>query len=254
MSKYKQIWIAATFIIFAGLACQSQEAIPSPEAEPLTEKTTVEYVQPAAVDPQPFEVQISAAEEQDVDIVSSIESHNVLGFSVEPVPTVNPETGQSGADLLQLGTLPVASGFNPPSGCEASTDVDFEVAVLNYVNEERVRFGLSPLTSQYQLTAAAVVHTTDMACNNFFSHTGSDGSSPFTRIKLQGYAYGYAGENLFAGNGMYNDPQQAVSAWMNSPGHRQNILKPEFTEAGVSYIFNPNSTYGGYFAIVFAQP
>jgi hypothetical protein len=65
-----------------------------------------------------------------------------------------------------------------------------------------------------------------MACKNYFSHTGSDGSSPFDRIKAQGYVYSYAGENLFAGNGVYNDAGQAVSAWMNSPGHKQNILNP----------------------------
>jgi uncharacterized protein YkwD len=253
MIKHKQIWIALTFLIFAGLACQSQENISSPvEVVPASKAN---FVQPVAADnPRPEVEQVVAPTGQSIDIVSSIESHNVLGYSIDPVPTISPETGQSGAELLQLGTLPIAASFDPPAGCDASTDPDFEAVVLNYVNQERARYGLGALSLHFRLSAAAAVHTMDMACKNFFSHTGSDGSSPFDRIKTQGYAYNYAGENLFAGNGVYNDPGQAVSAWMNSPGHRQNILKPEFTEAGISYIYNPNSTYGSYFAIVFARP
>jgi uncharacterized protein YkwD len=251
MTKHRQIWLAVGFLVLAGLACQSQETISSPATAPNSPR--VEIIQGAAVENQAAGMQSAVIER--ADISSSIESHsNVLGYSIEPEPTINPETGQNGAGLLQLGTLSTVPGFNPPEGCGATTDADFETAVLNFVNQERARYGLGQLTAQYQLSTAATGHTIDMACKNYFSHTGSDGSSPFDRIKAQGYVYYYAGENLFAGNGVYNDAGQAVSAWMNSPGHKQNILNPEFTEAGVSYVFNANSTYGGYFAIVFARP
>jgi uncharacterized protein YkwD len=251
MMKHKRPWLAVGFLVLAGMACQSQETISSPAAVPTT--ALVEIIQEAVIEHQPSSMQSVVIE--NTDISSSIESHsNVLGYNIQPEPTLNPETGQSGAELLQLGTLPIGSGFNPPEGCGATTDADFETAVLNFVNQERTRYGLGSLTAQYQLTTAAAVHTFDMACKNYFSHTGSDGSSPFDRIKAQRYVYYYAGENLFAGNGVYNDAGQAVSAWMNSAGHKQNILNPEFTEAGVSYVYNPNSTYGGYFAIVFARP
>jgi uncharacterized protein YkwD len=250
MKKHRQIWIAISFLVLAGLACQSPETISSPAA-PDSESARMEITQPAVVEKQSDEIQTTVVG----DISSSIESHSsVLGYSFDPEPTINPQTGQNGAELLQLGTLPLVSNFNPPAGCGAVTDVDIETAVLNFVNGERARYGLGTLTAQYQLSAAATVHATDMACKNYFSHTGSDGSSPFDRIKTQGYIYYYAGENLFAGNGVYNDAGQAVSAWMNSPGHRQNILNPEFTEAGVSYVFDADSTYGAYFAIVFARP
>jgi uncharacterized protein YkwD len=251
--KYRGLWIAIGFLFLAGLACQSQGAITTPVvADPQPVEAQAEL--PDAVEAQPSGRHVIIIEGKNIDISSSIEAHSVLAYSVEPEPTLNPDTGLSGAELLQLGAQPVAAPFNPPVGCEASTDADFEAVVLKHINDERARYGLAPLSLQYQLTAAAVVHTLDMACKNFFSHTGSDGSSPFDRIKTQGYVYFYAGENLFAGNGVYNDPGQAVSAWMKSPGHRANILKPEFTEAGISYTYNPNSTYGGYFAIVFARP
>jgi len=255
MNKHKQLWMAVIVLIFAGLACQSQEAA-APPAPELPPETKVESIEPLNAEPKAkaVEKQAAADEEQNIDIVSSIESHDVLSYSPEPLPTISPETGLSGAELLQLGTLPIVSSFNPPAGCEANTDADVEAAVLNLVNEERARYGLDALTLHYQLSAAAGVHTLDMACNNFFSHTGSDGSSPFDRIKAQGYDYAYAGENLFAGNGVFNDAAQAVAGWMKSPGHRQNILNPQFTEAGVSYIFNPNSKFGGYFALVLARP
>jgi uncharacterized protein YkwD len=235
----------------AGLACQSQELISSPAAKP-PDAAQVEGVHMASARAKPNVKQVNLAAEKEA--VSSIGSHSVLGYSIEPVPTISPDTGLNGAELIQLGSLPVATGFNPPAGCEASTDADIKATILRLVNEERARYGLGKLTEQYQLNAAADVHTVDMACKNFFSHTGSDSSSPFDRIKTQGYVYNYAGENLFAGNGVYNDAGQAVSAWMNSAGHRQNILKPEYTEAGVSYVFNPDSAYGGYFSIVFARP
>jgi uncharacterized protein YkwD len=254
MKKHKQIWIAISFLVLAAIACQSQETISSPAA-PDPETARMEIIQPTVVEKQPNETQVTVVEDPLSDIASSIKSHSsVLGYSFAPQPTIDPETGQSGAELLQIGTLPLVSSFNPPAGCAAITDADIETAVLDYVNGERTRAGLGTLAAQYQLSAAATLHATDMACKNYFSHTGSDGSSPFDRIKAQGYIYYYAGENLFAGNGVYNNAGQAVSAWMNSPGHRQNILNPEFTEAGVSYVFNADSTYGAYFAIVFARP
>lgn len=262
MKRYSRVWMAISVLALAALACQSQELISAPvvEGEPSTKAQFVQIIAagetPTSPEHTPVEtttlnpipVEISAAE------VSSLEMHEVLGYGIGIEPTISPDTGQNAAELLQLGTQPLADAFNPPAGCDAATDADVEAAILKYINDERARYGLSPLVMQYQLAAAADVHTLDMACSNFFSHTGSNGSSPFDRIKSQGYAYAYAGENLFAGGGVYNDAGQAVSAWMNSAGHRENILNANFTEAGVSYTFNAGSKYGGYFAIVFARP
>ncbi|MBD2206238.1 CAP domain-containing protein [Calothrix sp. FACHB-1219] len=111
--------------------------------------------------------------------------------------------------------------------------------VLDIVNNERSRVGLSPLRLHSQLTAAAQAHSNDMARNNFMSHTGSDGSSPFDRMKRYGYNYRQAAENVASG---YSSPQDVMRGWMNSSGHRANILNPNYRDIGIGYA-NGNQLY-----------
>ncbi|OUD12521.1 hypothetical protein TPSD3_15635 [Thioflexithrix psekupsensis] len=77
-----------------------------------------------------------------------------------------------------------------------------------------------------------------MATNNFMSHTGSNGSKFSDRIEQTGYQYSRAGENVAAGQ---TSPAEVMNSWMNSEGHRANILTPEFTELGVGYALNNNA-------------
>ena len=81
------------------------------------------------------------------------------------------------------------------------------------------------------LELAAKEHSTDMYSNNFFSHTGSDGSSMSDRIKRLGYNWTTCGENI--GNG-YKNEEQVVKGWINSPGHCRNIMNPNFKETGAA--------------------
>lgn len=105
-------------------------------------------------------------------------------------------------------------------------------AVLDLTNQYRAQAGLAPLRWNPVLTATALAHSQDMAYNDFFSHTGSDRSSLFDRLRAAGYAYDSAGENIAAG---YATPAGVVQAWMQSPEHRANILSPEATEMGVGF-------------------
>jgi len=111
--------------------------------------------------------------------------------------------------------------------------------------------GVSPLSGQSQLGNAARGHSQDMACNRFFSHTGSDGSAFSTRITRAGYSYSSAAENIAAG---YGDPASVVSGWMGSQGHKDNILNPAYTEIGIGYIYVAGSPYGVYWTADFARP
>ena len=117
------------------------------------------------------------------------------------------------------------------------------------INQERQKYGLPILTVADELVAAARRHSADMAANNLFSHTGSDGSSPYTRIIEAGYRFRYAGENIAAG---YSTAQQVVNAWMNSPGHRANILNAGFCEVGIGYIYESGSFYRNYWTLTLA--
>ena len=90
-----------------------------------------------------------------------------------------------------------------------------------------------------------------MACNNYFSHTGSDGSGVGDRVSAEGYDWSWVGENIFATcSSSSSAPQQAFDWWMKSTGHKANILNINFTEIG----YSADSTYGSYFTAVFARP
>ena len=131
------------------------------------------------------------------------------------------------------------------------TNTSYEARVIELINIERANAGLSALSAQGQLGSAAQLHSADMACNNYFSHTGLDGSTSGDRAQRQGYGSGFVGENIAAG---YSSPESTVKGWMNSPGHKANILNVDYTEIGVGYAFGGNSDYGSYWTAVFARP
>src|SRR5262245_6628791 len=97
--------------------------------------------------------------------------------------------------------------------------------VFRRVNIERAAAGLKPLARAPELDLAARRHTEDMARGDFLSHTGSDGSSPATRIRAAGYPALTSGENAAAG---YSTAESVVAGWMQSPAHRANILGAAF--------------------------
>jgi len=138
---------------------------------------------------------------------------------------------------------------------ETSTADAFAAEVVRLVNEERATAGCDPLTVDARLQAAALGHSQDMALNDFFAHTGSDGSSVVDRVDDQGYDWSMLGENIAAG---YATPAAAVEGWMNSDGHRANILNCDFTETGVGYYYLEDDggveDYHHYWTHVFARP
>jgi uncharacterized protein YkwD len=123
--------------------------------------------------------------------------------------------------------------------------------VIALINQERSAEGLPALSSQSQLTSAARIHSADMACNGFFSHTSPTTGSPFDRIADQGYSFSTAGENIAAG---YSSPASTVETWMNSSGHRANILNANYIHVGSGYAYWEDSAYGAYWTAVFASP
>lgn len=128
----------------------------------------------------------------------------------------------------------------------------YENQVLTLVNQRRAAGAtcggvykppVPALTLDTRLRCAARKHSKDMGVNNFFSHTGSNGSTPWQRITSAGYAYRSAGENISAG---YATPSAAVTGWMNSTAHCNNIMNPAFKHLGVGYFFRSGSTYSHY--------
>ncbi len=119
-----------------------------------------------------------------------------------------------------------------PTATPTSQGNSFESEVFKLVNQERIKAGLDLLSNDTRLTSSARKHSEDMAQQNFFSHRSLDGRTPGDRIKAEGYSGFTYGENIAAG---FSTPESVMEAWMNSPGHRANILNPDFCDIGVGY-------------------
>jgi uncharacterized protein YkwD len=105
-------------------------------------------------------------------------------------------------------------------------------AVIDLVNEERENAGAPPLEYHPALEEAAQLHAEDMHAQNYFSHTSLDGRNFAVRASEAGYDGNPRGENIAAGQ---QTPEAVMQSWMSSPGHRTNILNPDFTEIGVGF-------------------
>lgn len=125
-----------------------------------------------------------------------------------------------------------------PSQPDSGSVLAEERAVVSLVNEIRAQYGLSALTLDESLCRYARVKSQDMQQNGYFSHESPTYGSPFDMMRSFGISYSYAGENIAMG---YSSAQSVVEAWMNSAGHRANILSANFTSIGVGYVAN-----GGY--------
>lgn len=112
---------------------------------------------------------------------------------------------------------------------------EFERQVVELTNAERAKAGLKPLTMYAPLMAVAKAKSQDMANLGYFSHTSPTYGSPFDQMRAAGIQYRAAGENIAQGQ---RTPEQVVNAWMNSPGHRANILNANYTHIGVGFVEN----------------
>jgi len=122
-----------------------------------------------------------------------------------------------------------------------ATDITAE-KLYQLTNQERLKYGLSALNYNEKLSQAAYKKAQDMFAKNYWAHYGPNGVTPWNFILSVGYQYEYAGENL-AKNFLFSDG--VVSAWMNSPTHRDNILRKEYTDVGfaiVSGVLNGEET------------
>ena len=152
-------------------------------------------------------------------------------------------TRQSLSVVFIAFLLTISLATLPATRATAQGNVVNELLAL--VNDTRADNGVPPLTLSCPLNQAAQVHLEDMIENDFFSHTGSDGSSAQDRILAAGYGSGFFGENIAGG---YRSAQSVFNGWMSSSGHRENILRSGFDHMGLAYDSNTHlwvQTFGG---------
>ena len=150
-------------------------------------------------------------------------------------------------------TLPPEQTPNPDSGNQSGTeqlsDYEFKMQVLELVNQERAANGLNSLAWSDDAAAVAQAHAEDMASRDYFNHSTPEGLSPSDRINNTGISWTRNAENIAAGQ---QTPQEVMDAWMNSPGHRRNILTPELENLGIGIA--RGGSYGIYWVQVFITP
>lgn len=166
--------------------------------------------------------------------------------------------GSSGGSSSSGGGGGGGGGGAQTGNTPTSAEAQLAQEVLTLVNQERANVGLAPLAWHAGCAQVAYDHSWDMDARDFFSHTNPDGLSPFQRMQNAGVSYSSAGENIAAGYTsaqlvMYGYPGQN-NGWMNSTGHRNNILSTNYTEIGIGVRQGSNGQYGTYWTQVFRSP
>jgi uncharacterized protein YkwD len=146
------------------------------------------------------------------------------------------------AAWMLAGTASASASECGPVTTEAIglSEVQLESSIGCLINQERTSYGLAPVTPNADLREAALSHSEEMIREGYFEHTSPAGLTFSARIDATGYMRGarswQIGENLVWGTGPLSTPQALVTAWMNSPPHRENLLKPTYREIGIAAV------------------
>lgn len=159
--------------------------------------------------------------------------------------------GAGGDTTTDLAPLPPPDGGDPPPDGSSMSPTEYALAlqVLDLTNRERAAVQLPPFTWDETAAEVAYLHSRDMDLRDFFSHTNPDGDLPWDRMRAAGMSFSWAGENIAYG---YPSAAAVMNGWMTSTGHRENILRPEYTHLGVGVHVSPQGTI--YWTQVFFTP
>jgi uncharacterized protein YkwD len=205
--------------------------------------------------------------EEEIISVNEIEDANALqaGQTLQvPVNLVTPTATLPSTSTPVTPTVagqPAQSSSTTPAPRNTSTtcapdgNAAFVSDLLSLVNNARSAQGLSALSVDQKLAAAASAHATDMVCNNYLSHISLDGSTPQSRVASQGYAASLVVEDIYALHPAYGINAQAAFNWWNSnSASRADLLNPDITQVGIAYVESEESLLGAYFVMVSATP
>jgi uncharacterized protein YkwD len=187
-------------------------------------------------------------------VIINVTSVSAATVAVSATPIGATNTPAGSVTPTPTGPTPTqSSSSSTTANCAFTTDRTKLTGVINALNAYRARNGLPAYTVNSKLAEAAQRHANDIACHKIYVHTGTDGSTPRSRVADTGYLAKSVSENV---NGNYPplDGQGVVNWWINDktdPTHGRNLLSTTFTEIGVGYAFFDNY---GFYALVFAQP
>lgn len=250
MQKY---WTSGLFLLLLGLTNPAQTVSETwPEKEVSIEKPwTIEFNQ--TMDEEMLENNDYIGIREPDGTFHPLE-RTVNGNSVRLEPEVFYEDGQT-YELFISPELQSETGETIKTGVVQTFKADYEVSefereVVNLTNEERRQHGLDPLELNEELSKVAKEKSRDMHENQYFDHQSPTYGSPFTMMNEFGFDYAAAGENIAAGQ---VSPEEVVEAWMNSEGHRANILNDAYDEIAVGYL-DSDGEYVTYWTQMFYTP
>ena len=203
---------------------------------------TSDYLSPVVsetvftVTPAPsIEMLIPTATSAPTQTTTVLKTPTPSSTSVVATPSLAPDqkTETYTQEPPTLTSEPAAT--STPTGCAFIGNSTFENQVIDLINQVRSAHSLPALAANSSLRLAARRHSEDMACTDLFSHTGSDGSTLSSRLLDAGYSYSWAAENIAASSTCSFSAQSVVDMWMNSTGHRNNILSVNAVHIGVGF-------------------
>lgn len=181
-----------------------------------------------------------------MSLVTKIQSGQKTTTPTKPsTPSTTPTTPSTPSTTPTTPSTPSTTPSTPSTTTPSTsyTPSQFEQRVVELVNVERQKAGLKPLVADSLLMKGAHAKSLDMVTKNYFSHTSPTYGSPFAMMKTFGVKYSAAGENIASGQ---KTPEAVVKAWMNSAGHRANILSTKYGKIGVGYAYKSSGNYHHY--------
>lgn len=230
----KQIFSAVLIMLFVFIPLQIPDNTTETQVAGVFTTTTVKQVQVTA-DTVNFRTGASTnhriittySQGTVLDVIGKIDRWYVVKNSKDTVGCVS-------GNMVQ----PYNSATNPPNSGDSGFNA-MQNEMLGYINADRQANGLKPLLLNQELCEGAYLKSKDMAVNNYFSHTSPTYGSPFEMMKSLGISYSAAGENI----AINSTVRGAHDAFMNSSGHRANVLNPNFTEIGLGFHQEGRSLY-----------
>lgn len=209
--------------------------IGSADADPATEPaepdpTPAEEEPPTGQDPPP-----AVEDEQPADPTTT--AAPTTEAPTTEAPTTAPPTTPTTATPTTATPTTAAPTTAAPTAPPAPSGSGVQGQVLSLTNAERAKVGCPALALDGRLNAASTAHSQDMAANSYFSHTGLNGSQPWDRSAAAGYPVSGIAENIAQG---YGSPEAVVTGWMNSPGHRANIVNCSYRHMGLGHVASGN--------------
>ncbi|WP_040984626.1 CAP domain-containing protein [Oceanobacillus jeddahense] len=233
---FKKVGIATALsatVLFGGAFISNAEASANSGASPQA-STQVHYSVNGQGWDQLNTEQLNTGNFNCFDIINGEAAPNKEAEAEAEVPTENQASEE--ANQEESGNQEEAQQNSEDNQTDGEVS-QFEQEVVDLTNQEREKEGLAPLELDTELSGVAREKSKDMQENNYFDHNSPNHGSPFDMMQSFGIDYNTAGENIAQGQ---QSPEEVVDAWMNSQGHRENIMNGDFTHIGIGHVEDGN--------------